>query len=221
MEKRLAMFFAEELRPKAFLSDTWVLKATGDMNRLLKLRTPDEIKDAILKFKDDNPGKKVYHVWEVFEDIRNVATPKDTSKNLIKAGVFYYHPQLRNTPPLPRVINKEDGTEEWHIEPFYIEIKDTYSINDLHKYFTDKMNTESNNLKRDIGALKYLVDTYGLDEVLFTIEYVWDHCTCDDLRLPRQPFELDRWIHDGTERLKTIKAEATANGTDREIPRPV
>lgn len=91
-------------------------------------------------------------------------TPNDLPEylwenSLTKKGVFYYHSELHITsnPPKWDPITMKEVTE-----PYFMEMKINYTINDLLNYYykTLKIPIELRDEKKDIGGLTFLLDKY-------------------------------------------------------------
>lgn len=95
---------------------------------------------------------------------------------LTERDVFYYHSDLHITskPPKWDPISMKEI-----VEPFFMEMKIKYSINDLLTYYYTKLCVpiELRDDKKDIGAFKHLLDKYkkmkvkSLDFVLTLIDF--------------------------------------------------
>ena len=197
----------------------WKKRTLKDIEDLLEHYNDTDIVETIKTFKEQYPDRKVYYVSDVFRKSRKTPTP--SPDNLMKPDSFYYHDELRVVPPMPVEKVREDGSSYLHIEPFYLEMRESYTLEDLLTYFQRKMKTASIDKRKDIGALRYLVNSYGLDEVLFTIDHVWEDCTWNDKKLPDNPLELSNHMRKGIAELEHMKGQARLYGANKVIPRPV
>ena len=93
--------------------------------------------------------------------------------NLIKQGVVYYHKELKLINDLPVVNHDVDsGTITSSEVEYYLEPVASYTMQDLLRYFYSKGMTDEKeyNSKRMAGVLKYMIEKYAIDKVLFMIE---------------------------------------------------
>jgi len=93
--------------------------------------------------------------------------------NLIRPGVVYYHKELKLINDLPVVNHDVDsGTITSSEVEYYLEPVASYTMQDLLTYFYSKGMTDVKeyNAKRMAGVLKYMIDKYAIDKVLFMIE---------------------------------------------------
>ena len=98
---------------------------------------------------------------------------KVIQKNLLKKGVTYYHKELRLISELPVSTHDVDsGTITSSEVEYYLEPVASYTMDELLKYFYSKGMTDEKEFspKRMAGVIKYNIDKYGLDKVLFMIE---------------------------------------------------
>ena len=161
-----------------------------------------EIKYGIYPFSDEAPKIKTkktidylydigYTENEIIRIIEEVNAndsltyddlPEDLWKDsLLKKNVFYFHNQLQITSKAPTYNPK---TMSFSSEPFYLEMKIRYSLDDALDYFYKKNNVEEfyKNKKRDIGAIQFLLEQYKkidliepIDFLLFLIDYASDN----------------------------------------------
>lgn len=140
--------------------------------------------------------------------------------SLIKKNNYYFHNelQLRSKPP---VMNPK--TFKFTSEPFYVEMKINYTINDLLDYFYKKANIAEfiKDEKKDIGALQYLLNQYNkidfidsLDFILYLIDYATSDSDCSMTSL----FQLDtKYRAEVYEYLKPKITQAKAQGLNKII----
>ncbi|MEK1828902.1 hypothetical protein AAAC51_07075 [Priestia megaterium] len=95
-------------------------------------------------------------------------------ENLLTLGQFYYHPRLQVVPPPPVLDIKDDGTinSSYEEEPFYLEIVDKMTVQDLLDYFYYKANVKPQEAvkARDIGAFEHLLKFWDVDFILYLID---------------------------------------------------
>lgn len=143
-------------------------------------------------------------------------------ENIIKAGQFYYHPKLQRSPNPPKLKIHSDGSieEEEETEPFYLEIIDSFTYQDIAAYFHEKMGRSAESVEeRDIGAFKHLLKTMDLDHVMYTIDA--SRFMCEDIQrpLPKRPFEIKDFADEGQGVLDDRKNNSYMEGLNRVIPR--
>jgi hypothetical protein len=134
------------------------------------------------------------------------------STELIEKGKFYAHNILRILPSPPlSYIDKETGlivTKETDYH-FSIQIRKKFSDTDLLDYYQRAFgcgNLHKDDVKQFCSALVYMVTRYGLDTVLFTIDYLRDLVASENVMPPAVPFDLQRYIPYGKEILERKKA---------------
>ena len=142
--------------------------------------------------------------------------------NLIEAGKFYYHPALQVAPPPPTVIQLDDGTfqSSYDVEEFFLEIKESFTYEDLVAYFYKVMGQSGEGFKvRDVGAFKHIMQSNDLDIVLYTIDEA--RFLAEDLSkpIPKNPFDIRDYMDSGFDVLEERKNTCYREGLDRVIPR--
>lgn len=101
---------------------------------------------------------------------------KSPRENLLKSTEVYYHNQLRCVPPPPRCsFDPNMGTFELISEPFYMEFRASYTLNDLMSFYVQMLPEEKGRAfgydnKRYLGAFSHMVKEHGIDLVLFCID---------------------------------------------------
>lgn len=94
-------------------------------------------------------------------------------RNLLRDGEYYFHAALLDLPPPP--VLRQDGS--WEEEAFRVRIRNVFTANDLVDYFYDKHRVErAHRRSRDIGAARYLLQSYTVDELLFAIDEAYNAC---------------------------------------------
>jgi len=135
---------------------------------------------------------------------------------LIERGKFYYHNALRILPPPPVSYIADDGTVVWLRAPsFSISIRESFTDKDLLRYYEEAFNVKMSHpddVKRFTNALSYMVNRYGLDSVLFTIDYHRDLMQIENIMPPSVPFDIQRYLPYGQETLETKKAREEGEG---------
>ena len=91
-------------------------------------------------------------------------------------------------------------------QPYWLEMKDRYTMNQLLDYYYDKLNIiiEFRDIKRDTGAFNHLITTFkslkGIEPVDFIL-FVIDNCSNNKCRITN-PLELKNYAQDVYELLE-------------------
>lgn len=176
-----------------------------------------EIKVELDQFARDYPqvATNIYHIGEIMDK-------KEPPNNLMETDLFYYHSELRimSAPPTIRK-DAETGKLVRYSEPFYLEMKQRYTMQELMDYWYKQMEITPNEhmIRQDEGKLKYILGNYTLDEVLFAMD------VSKALRVERQQrplrnlFELDKYIEDARDSLLKKQNIHKVQGINREFRR--
>lgn len=146
---------------------------------------------------------------------------KATSTNLIDPQLFYYHNQLRVFPDAPvRTLNPNTGIIDKKEFEYFLEIKASYTVDDLIEYLGSKQslaNVASNRSKL-IGGLKFLLTKYDADFLLFLIDSL---CISYDnqKRKAKNIFEIEDFIEEAKFNHNMKLSESAINGTNKITPR--
>jgi hypothetical protein len=145
-------------------------------------------------------------------------------RELIEPGKFYYHRRLRIMPLPPSSYIGRDGKVYYTNEEkeWYLEMVKSFTDQDLLDYFCTEFFIEldhPDDIKQFKGALNYLVNRYGLDLVLFTIDYLVDQIISGLALPPHQPLDIKTYIPIVEELYEEKKAEEKAAGIDHVVPR--
>lgn len=132
-------------------------------------------------------GNKQFR-YNIFNNKRSVDM-KNT--NLLSFGNVYYHNELKITNnPLEVEMDIDKGTivsrdKEWYLEPVA-----SYTIQDFIQYFyrTMPIDLQANPPKKMEGMLKYKVNQYGIDKLLFMTDIMATSCKEKD-----KLFDLGKW----------------------------
>lgn len=155
--------------------------------------------------------QEVLDYYEYTYDHQDITPDPD---NLITPGRFYYHPWLQVSPPPPRVKVHPDGTFEDIYEPFYLEIVDRVTPDDLVAYFYDLMDVDEplQDPKRHAGAFRSMVDQYGLDLVMYMMGETQVQAIDAGERPPIDPWQIRTYLNESMERLEEKKNIAYMEG---------
>lgn len=176
--------------------------------------TIDEITQEINDFckQYGDLVKKIYHLQEIFQN-------KIPPNNLMKADLFYYHQELRQVPPAPKLVRGEDGYFHRIEEPFYLEMKKRFTMEELLAYWYKKTGIAPNDnvRKQDEGKFKYLLQFYDLDELLFSID-TQRHVRDEKHMAPiRNIFDLEKYMDDAKQYIDRKKNVHRQLGINRVI----
>lgn len=185
-----------------------------------------ELESYMDNYKGNHPQpKEAYSMDDIlsfFQVNAKKTVVKRDPNNLLQAGAFYYHPALQVAPPPPTLIQLDDGSfqSSYESEEFFLEIKESFTFEDLVAYFYRVMEMDGTGFKeRDIGAFKHILKSYDLDTILYTIDEA--RFLAEDLNKPRprSPFDIRDYFNEGTEVLEGRKNTCYMEGLDRVIPR--
>lgn len=107
--------------------------------------------------------------------------PKNYSNNcnLVKSNVKYYHKELKllNDPPVIE-RNIDNGTMVSRVSEYFLEPIASYTIQDFIQYFykTMPVDLQSQSPNRLTGILKYKIESYGIDKLLFMTDIYAQNC---------------------------------------------
>ncbi len=214
----LATYFVNQITEATIGIEARVNSALASIPALIDRGwTLEEIKKELDQFKLDYPkiATNVYHI----DEIMNKKEPPD---NIMEPDVFYYHSELRRMSSVP-VIKRDPVTEKMvrFSEPFYLEMKNRYTMKDLMAYWYKEMGIEPNEhmIRQDEGKFKYILGNYTLDEVLFSIDVSKIIRKEQQIRPLRNAFELDRYMEDAREFIQKKKNTHKVEGINREFRR--
>lgn len=176
-----------------------------------------EIKVELDQFAQDYPQivTNIYHLEEIMGK-------KEQPNNLMERDVFYYHSELRQMSSPPKIVRDPETDKMVRIsQPFYLEIKSRYTMQELMNYWYDQMSITPNDhmLRQDEGKFKYILENYTLDEVLFCIDVSKIIRFERQLRPLRNAFELEKYIEDAREFIQNKENIHKVQGINREFRR--
>lgn len=176
-----------------------------------------EIKCELDQFAQDYPQvvPNIYHMGEIMDK-------KEPPNNLLEPHVFYYHNLLRETSP-PTKIVKDPNTGKMvrQSQPFYLEMKKRFTMQELLDYWYTQMEIKPNEhmIRQDEGKFRYILGNYTIDEVLFSIDASKAVRRERQLRPLRNAFELDKYIEDARDFIKAKENVHKMQGINREFKR--
>jgi hypothetical protein len=145
------------------------MEAINNMASLLsKGWTSTEIQYNMDFFKRKYPGQRPN-----LKTYFNGRAPK--RRNLLTdSNAYYYHNALRLTPSPPVVtVDYNTGEITRKVEPYFLEMRASFTIEDLYEYYLkheDMYNKVELSEAKYIGGLKWLIDKYKLEIVLYMID---------------------------------------------------
>jgi hypothetical protein len=176
-----------------------------------------EIKQELEQFAKDYPQvvQNIYHIGEIMDK-------KEPPSNILEPDVFYYHGELRNMPKPPKLVkDKKTGEYIRHSEPFFLEIKPRYSMQELLNYWYEQqaIKPTEHMIRQDEGKFKYILGNYNLDEILFSIDAANVIRKEQTLKPLRNAFELDKYIEHARELIAKKQNAHKMQGINREFRR--
>lgn len=134
------------------------------------------------------PEKQTLKVSQLFTSKRPI------KKNLLEQGRFYYHNNLRLTSSPPkREIDYDSGDVTVINDPYFLEMKASYSVEDLTKYFMRQVGGgRPSDVKRYQGSLTWMLKSFDLEEILFMIDMAVNTARADDSALPDSPLDTQK-----------------------------
>lgn len=150
----------------ALMEDTAYILA-GDLDYRAIANTMDQVKNK-------KHIEKSYNLSDILEDITSFqkGSLAISAEELIQLGRFYYHPLLQETAkPAKYVMNQEDQSyEKVEEEPFFLEVRTTFTLDDLVDFFLHMNQDDYPNRKGIKTQFQNILPRYGLDLVLYMIE---------------------------------------------------
>lgn len=126
--------------------------------------------------------------WDKFKYRKN----KDANDiNLLKPNQRYYHKELKIVSKPPTIDrNIDHGTLVSRTPEYFLEPVASYTIQELVQYFihTMPLNISEWPLNKTIGMLKYKVNQFGLDRLLFMIDMA-----AEDNKANQTVFDFSNW----------------------------
>lgn len=181
------------------------------------------------KMYSDKPYLSLKPVFSL-EDIKTLLNVRPVDKdNLIELSKFYYHKRLRLMPKPPMMTVDEKGNASTIIEPFFLEMIKTFTIEFLLDYFYEshQVPLTARKGKRDIAALKYVVNTYKdciydanwLDIILYMIDVSRQIIIDKDSRPITNIFHIQDYERQALDLLEDKMNYERINGVDKIVQR--
>lgn len=178
----------------------------SEEKRIRTTQVIDHLKDSFLT------DKEIFNIFELcakdgYIDINNL--PDNIWDNSLTAkGSFYYHSelQIKSKPPCFDYISGVNI-----VYPYYCEMISQYTLDDLLQYAYIKLGIQEffRDYNRDLGAIKYLLKKYIIDEVtsLDFVLYLIDEAAANDVS---QIINVNQYEKEAYERIKSIIRMAKA-----------
>lgn len=148
-------------------------------------------------------------------DIMLMMRGRSSTPNLLNSRRFYYHNALRLTAAPPkRQIDYDSGEIISINEPYFLEMKASYNVDDLVGYYVRhlKPDIKRETVTRYKGTFGYLLKSYNVEEILFMIDAMTNHVLSNDARKPSTPFEIEKFYNDAKDMRDNKKTEAVLSG---------
>lgn len=141
--------------------------------------------------------------------------------NLLKPNKFYYHNELRIVPGAPlREWNINTGQIENVTQEYYLEMKASYTIDDIINYIKRKefLSRTLVDINRAKGSINFLLKRYDVDYLLFMID------TVNDIYSGKQKFarslvEMAEFDDEAKYNYEQRITESKINGDDKITPK--
>lgn len=143
---------------------------------------------------------------------------KPRNINLLESGVFYYHSELRLTSAPPkREIDYDSGEITVINEPYFLEMKASYTVDDLIRYYAKQTRIKllDHEISRFKGSFNWMLKTYSLEDVLFMIDATVNMCMSEDMPMPQSPLDIQAHIKDARDARNQKITETIQAGGDK------
>jgi len=171
-------------------------KGDVKMNEILKMcfgiEDDTDIRLQLLEIKVQRLIDNGFTEKEAIEIlINNIEMVYDDSIIDTKEDTVYYHSRLQ-------IQSKPGGfdprTGEVINNPYYLEMRERYTMYELLEYYYDKLNIpiEFRDDKRDVGAMNHLISTYKSFTIIQPVDfilYMIDYCVSTKTRISN-PLDL-------------------------------
>lgn len=184
----------------------------------------DNITKSTIEYLIDNnySTKEIINIIEesnIEESFNPSSLPDSLWENsLIQRDVFYYHNSLhiKSKPP-----TWDPETLQVKSEPFFLEMKIRYTMDDLLDYYYNKCNIDVNlrDKKRDSGAFEFMMNRYKKIEDMQPLDFmllVIDEAANSD-NIFTNPLKLQDYEGEVVLNYKVFLAEAKVNNANKII----
>lgn len=153
----------------------------------------------------------------------NIDPNKKGNKNLVQPMYFYFHPELRILPPPPkRVIDYNEGTIKKIDSEKYLEMKSTYTLDDLAGYYYRHFDgiTGVRDSRKLQGAFKYMLKFYNVEKLLFMIDIASNHVKAGDARMQsNEPFFIEDYKREAELAYQEKRTTEVQAGVNKIVPK--
>lgn len=208
--KRLPKDKVTQNLKRVLLQDTVALLNSG--------WTSQDIINAIAEqdtFDVDDNGE--YKISNILSNLTN------NKKNLLNPYRVYFHNEIRMAPkPVTIDFDYDSGEVKRANEEYFLEMRASYTIEDLMKYYLSKPNLVSNRTaftSRVRGGLEWLVNSYDLELVLYMIDASNDHISFCNLNSLKNVMDIQDYYTEAKEIYQRRYNESKVNGDDKIVPR--
>lgn len=148
---------------------------------------------------------------------------KQKKGELLQVGFFYYHPLLQETSRPPVYFLNEETMEmkRQPLEEFYLEIKDSYTIEELLTHYYREHNMERMPGGGHTTQFYNIVKAYGIDLVLYMIDASVEDIKDNRANGAKSPAFLPEYYDRAKEMLGKRKQLAREGGFNYVTPRRV
>ena len=148
-------------------------------------------------------------------DAELIVKGKPKVYNLLRSKTFYYHNALRLTSAPPRrEIDYNTGEIKNVNEAYFLEMKASFTIDDLVDYYIKQVRpTNMNNARaRFTGSFNYLLKSYSVEEILFMIDVHANHIMSGDRNKPSTPLDITHFYDIAIEMRDNKRTETVLSG---------
>lgn len=165
--------------------------------------TLSNITNRIVKYDKNHEDTNIYSLFNIISKSKTPPLLKD--KNILKDR-FYFHHLLQKTSEPTRLKITTDGEVIKKSEPFYLEMKEYFTVKKLTIYFHKKMKLDNKDLARmNYGGFKKMVKSYDLDHILFTIDVARKKLDNQNKEFLTKYIQLYDFLREGRKRYKNAK----------------
>ena len=154
-----------------------------------------------------NKGKNI-SINSMFNSLFKGKTPPFKKEDNLLEDKIYYHKELRKTPKNRRNINVRNYKVEIDNPPFYMFNVEEYKLEDMLKYYMNKVDNEliNNRLKNyNRKVLKNTSEMRDIDLILFTIDYMEKLSKNSVIDFPSSASKLMNHFQDGRKYYNNVK----------------
>lgn len=160
--------------------------------------------------------------WKLQDFLKQFKRNNLKEKNLMKPDEYYWHPQLRIVPDAPkRVVDYDTGLITKVEQPYFLEMRASYTLNDLYWYYTKQHGEPETQgeVGKWKGGLRYLLSQYSLDTVLFMIDASANHIRSEDYQPLNSPLDMADYIREAQRAIGEKITEERTAGDEGIVPK--